>query len=140
MTTLSKVDKNYIWTVSRSTIWSKQSRHSQKKTKWKTLQQKLTACSRGTPCPSLQQKLTACLKYASCSLQNRNCSKEIVTIIIIPPWFQTCIYWKKLLYDDITSTHPFFLWQCHYFTGALEEIHMSRKLCLFHNTFWNHPL
>ena len=30
-------------------------------------------------------------------LQNRNCGKEILAIIIIPPWFQTCIYWKKFV-------------------------------------------
>ena len=30
-------------------------------------------------------------------LQNRNCSNEILTIIIIPPWFQACIYWKKFV-------------------------------------------
>ena len=29
-------------------------------------------------------------------LQNRNCSKEISQILImIPLWFQACIYWKK---------------------------------------------
>ena len=28
-----------------------------------------------------------------------------------------------LLFDDINSSHPFLLWYCHYFTGALEAIH-----------------
>ena len=40
-----------------------------------------------------------------------------------------------LLFDDIISSHLFILWQCRYFTGALEAIHMSRKLCSFHKTY-----
>ena len=39
-----------------------------------------------------------------------------------------------LLFDDIISSHLFILWQCRYFTGALEAIHMSRTLCSFHKT------
>ena len=36
---------------------------------------------------------------------------EILTIIIIPPWFKACIYWKKFCYiDDIIYSHPFFVW------------------------------
>ena len=30
-------------------------------------------------------------------LQNRNFSKGILTIILIPPWFQACIYWKMFV-------------------------------------------
>ena len=30
-------------------------------------------------------------------LQNWNFSKGILTIILIPPWFQACIYWKKFV-------------------------------------------
>ena len=30
-------------------------------------------------------------------LQNWNFSKGILTIILIPPWFQTCIYWKNFV-------------------------------------------
>ena len=62
-------------------------------------------------------------------------------IILIHPWFQVCIYWKKsLLYGDIISCQPFFLWWSHYFMGAFVAIHMSRTLCLFHNTCWSRPL
>ena len=42
-------------------------------------------------------------------LQNKNFSKEILTIIIIPPWFQACIYWKKVSYVTTSFyNHPFF--------------------------------
>ena len=67
-------------------------------------------------------------------LQNRNFSKGILTIILIPPWFQACTCWKNIY------SHPFFLWQCHYFATGLEAIQMARKLSLFHNTFGNYPL
>ena len=30
-------------------------------------------------------------------LQHRNFSKGMLTIILIPPWFQACIYWKKFV-------------------------------------------
>ena len=30
-------------------------------------------------------------------LQNRSCGKKILTIIIVSPWFQACIYWKKFV-------------------------------------------
>ena len=30
-------------------------------------------------------------------LRNRNFSKGMLTIILIPPWFQACIYWKKFV-------------------------------------------
>ena len=30
-------------------------------------------------------------------LQNRNRRMEMLTIIIIPPWFQACLYWKKFV-------------------------------------------
>ena len=33
-----------------------------------------------------------------------------------------------------------FLCYCHYFTGALEAVHLLRTLCLPHNTCCNHPL
>ena len=33
------------------------------------------------------------------------------------------MYKLKVLFDDINSSHPFLLWYCHYFTGALEAIH-----------------
>ena len=42
--------------------------------------------------------------------QDRNFSKGILTIILIPPWFQVCIIEKRLLYADIIYRHPFFLW------------------------------
>ena len=56
-------------------------------------------------------------------LQNRNCSKEILTIIIIPPWFQACIYWKK-----------FVIWQ-HHFQPTIFSIIVS----LFHGGTWSNP-
>ena len=46
----------------------------------------------------------------------------------------------SLLFDEIDSDHPFFLWYSHYFKGALESILISRALCLFHNTCCSHPL
>ena len=56
-------------------------------------------------------------------LQNRNCSKEILTIIIIPPWFQACIYWKK-----------FVSWR-HHFQPSIFSIIVS----LFHGSTWRNP-
>ena len=56
-------------------------------------------------------------------LQNRNCSKEILTIIIIPPWFQACIYWKK-----------FVSWR-HHFQPAI----FSMIVSLFHRSTWRNP-
>ena len=56
-------------------------------------------------------------------LQNRNCSKEILTIIIIPPWFQACIYWKK-----------FVSWR-HHFQPSI----FSMIVSLFHGSTWSNP-
>ena len=33
----------------------------------------------------------------------------------------------SLLFDDINSSHPFLLWYCHYFMGALEAIHYVKS-------------
>ena len=33
----------------------------------------------------------------------------------------------SLLFDDINSSHPFLLWYCHYFMGALEAIHYFKS-------------
>ena len=43
-------------------------------------------------------------------LQNRNFSKEILTIITIPPWFQACIYWKKVCHmtTSFSAMHYFY--------------------------------
>ena len=34
----------------------------------------------------------------------------------------------SLLFKDIDSSHPFLLWYCHYFTGALEAIHYVKGI------------
>ena len=39
--------------------------------------------------------------------------------------------WKR------SSSYPSFLWWWQYLTGALEAIHMSMILCLFHNTCYS---
>ena len=54
--------------------------------------------------------------------QNRNCSKEILKIIV-PPWFQACIYWKK-----------FVSWR-HHFQPAI----FSMIVSLFHRSTWRNP-
>ena len=56
-------------------------------------------------------------------LQNRNCSKEILTIIIIPPWFQACIYPKK------------FLSWWHHFQPSIFSIIVP----LFQGSTWRNP-
>ena len=56
-------------------------------------------------------------------LQNRNCGKEILAIIIIPPWFQTCIYWKK-----------FVSWRNHFQLSIFSVI-----VSLFHGSNWRNP-
>ena len=56
-------------------------------------------------------------------LRNRNCSKEELTIIIILPWFQACIYWNK-----------FVSWR-HYFQPSIFTIIVS----LFHGSTWRNP-
>ena len=58
-------------------------------------------------------------------LQNRNCSKEILTIIIIPPWFQACIYWKKF-YDMTTSFTAI-----HFFYDSviISRQHLKQSTC-----------
>ena len=52
-------------------------------------------------------------------LQNRNLSK--LTIILIPPWFQACIYWKK-----------FVTWRHH-----LQPSLFSMTVSLFHGSTWS---
>ena len=54
--------------------------------------------------------------------QNRNCSKEILKIIV-PPWFQACIYWKK-----------FVSWR-HHFQPAIFFTIVS----LFNGSTWRNP-
>ena len=56
-------------------------------------------------------------------LQNRNFSKGILTIILIPPWFQACIYWKK-----------FVIWRHH-----LQPSIFSMIVSLFHGSTWSNP-
>ena len=55
-------------------------------------------------------------------LQNRNCSNKILPIIIIPPWFQACIYWK------------FASWR-HHFQLSIFSVIVS----LFHGSTWRNP-
>ena len=43
------------------------------------------------------QQLTLSNLQCFCKTRIENCSKEILTIIIIPPLFQTCIYSKKFV-------------------------------------------
>ena len=56
-------------------------------------------------------------------LQNRNCNKKILTIIIIPPWFQECIYWKK-----------FVSWRHHF-----QPSNFSMIVSLFHGSTRRNP-
>ena len=52
--------------------------------------------------------------------QNRNCGKEILKMIIIPPWFQAYIYWKKFL-----------SWRYHFLPSIFSVI-----MLLFHRSTW----
>ena len=56
-------------------------------------------------------------------LQNRNCSKEMLTIIIIPPCFLTSKYWKK-----------FVSWR-HHFQPSIFSIIVS----LLYGSTWRNP-
>ena len=56
-------------------------------------------------------------------LQNRNCTKEILTIIIILPWFQARIYWKKSVLRR------------HHFQPSV----FSMIVSLFHGSTWSNP-
>ena len=86
-------------------------------------------------------------------MQNRNCSKEILTIIIILPWFQACIYWKKVCYmtTSFTAIHFFYdsviiSWEhlkqstcqenCIYFTILFATIHYNKRSAVDSRKFW----
>ena len=58
-------------------------------------------------------------------LQNRNWSKEILTIIIILAWFQACIYWKKLCH--MTTSFP----AIHFFYDSviISRDHLKQSTC-----------
>ena len=63
-------------------------------------------------------------------LQNRNeiltiISNEILTIIIIPPWFKACIYWKKVCY--MTASFP----AIHFFYDSviISREHLKQSMC-----------
>ena len=59
----------------------------------------------------------------NCVLQNRNCSAEIsYLLIMIPPWFQECIYWKKSV-----------VWQYQ-----LQPSICSMVVSLFNGSTWNY--
>ena len=74
-------------------------------------------------------------------LQNWNFSKEMLTIIIIAPWFQACIYWKQVCYmtTSFTAIHFFydsiiisreqstFQRNCLYFTILFATIHYRKR-------------
>ena len=77
-------------------------------------------------------------------LQDRNFSKEILTIIIIPPWSQACIYWRKVCYmtASFTAIHYFYdcviislkhlkestcQGNCLYFTILFATIHYNKR-------------
>ena len=87
-------------------------------------------------------------------LQNRDCSKEILTIIITRPWFQACIHWKKFVsfpaihffYDSVIISREHLKkstcqGNCVYFTTIFATIHYNKqsvvdlrkswKVCLF---------
>ena len=51
------------------------------------------------------------------------CSKEILTMIIIPPWFQAWIYWNK-----------FVIWRHHF-----QPSNFSMIVSLFHVSTWSNP-
>ena len=56
-------------------------------------------------------------------LRNRNFSKGMLTIILIPPWFQACIYWKK------------FVIRRHHLQPSI----FSMIVSLFHCSTWSNP-
>ena len=56
-------------------------------------------------------------------LQHRNFSKGMLTIVLIPPWFQACIYWKK-----------FVIWRHH-----LQPSIFSMIVSFFHGSTWSNP-
>ena len=56
-------------------------------------------------------------------LQNKNCSIEILILIMIPPWFQAFLYWKKSA-----------IWW-HHFQPAV----FSMTVSLFHGSTWSNP-
>ena len=55
-------------------------------------------------------------------LQNRNRSKEVLILIMIPPWFQAYVYWKKSV-----------MW--HHFQPTI----LSMIVSLFHGCTWSNP-
>ena len=58
-----------------------------------------------------------------CFCKTRIFSKGILAIIIIPPWFQAWIYWKK-----------FVIWRHH-----LQPSIFSMIVSLFHGSTWSNP-
>ena len=57
-------------------------------------------------------------------LQDRNCSKETSPILImIPPWFYPCIYWKKSV-----------KWRHHFLPSIFSVI-----VSFFHGSAWSDP-
>ena len=98
-------------------------------------------------------------------LQNTNCSKEILTIIAIPPWFQACIYWKKswrhqfqpfiFFYDSVIISREHLKkstcqGNCVYFTTLFATIHYNKRsvvdsrkswrVCLLQENHWGPAL
>ena len=56
-------------------------------------------------------------------LQNWSFSKGILTIILIPPWFQACIYWKN------------FVIRRHHLQPSI----FSMIVSLYHGSTWSNP-
>ena len=56
-------------------------------------------------------------------LQNKNCRKEILKLIMIPRCFQACIYWKKSV-----------IWPRHFQSSIF-----SVMVLLFHGSSWSNP-
>ena len=84
-------------------------------------------------------------------LQNKNWSKEILTIIAIPPWFQACIYWKKswrhhfhpfiFFYDSVIISREHLkksTWQgnCVYLIKRFATIHYNKRFVVDSRKSW----
>ena len=79
--------------------------------------------------------------------------KKNITIIIIAPWFQACIYWKKVCYmtTSFKAIHFFYdsvniLWEhlkqstclgnCLYFTILFATIHYNKRSAVDSRKSW----
>ena len=82
-----------------------------------------------------------------------NRKKKILTIIIIAPWFQACIYWKKVCYmtTSFKAIHFFYdsvnilrehlkqstcLGNCLYLTILFATIHYNKRFAVDSRKSW----